>query len=210
MMATPGRTTQLQAVNIMLDTIGEQPVNTLEEQQISEARQALTVLEEFHKDGQTRGWSWNTEEQFPFTKGTDGTITVPANLASLVLCEVQEWGTRFVLRGSRIYDRQGHSYVLPTELEVLRANVVWFLGWEECSEAYNRWASIRAARAFAGRILGDAAIPRLVALDEEAALVELERVETDQAQGSWLSRDAAFPSSRPDQGLGRNSGWGPS
>jgi hypothetical protein len=208
MATTPGRTTPLDAVNIMLDVIGEQPVNTLEGQQITEARQALSVLEEFHKAGQSRGWTWNTEQGYPFPKAVDGTITVPANLASLVLVDVHDWGTRFVLRGTRIYDTEAHSYVMPDALQVLRADVVWFLPWDECSEAYNRWANIRAARAFAGRALGDASIPRLVALDEEAALIELERAEADQAQGNWLSENPAFPFGKTDRGLQRNAGWG--
>jgi len=205
-MTTPGRTTQLEAVNIMLDVIGEQPVNTLQGEQITEARQALSVLMEFHKDGQTRGWTWNSEQGYPFAKSVDGTITVPANLASLVLVDTQDWGTRFVLRGARVYDTVAHSYVLPAGLQALLADVVWFLPWEECSEAYNRWTNIRAARSFAGRALGDAAIPRLVELDEQAALIELERAEADQAQGNWLSPDPAFPSQWPDAGLRRNAG----
>ena len=51
----PGRTTLLEAVNICLQNIGEQPVNTLETQQINEAAQAETTILEFFKEGQTRG-----------------------------------------------------------------------------------------------------------------------------------------------------------
>ena len=35
---TPGRSGLLDAVNILLENIGEQPVNTLENQQITDAR----------------------------------------------------------------------------------------------------------------------------------------------------------------------------
>ena len=57
--ATPGRTTLLEAVNTLLMNIGEMPVSSLEDQQIQDARMAQLTLLEFHKEAQTRGWSWN-------------------------------------------------------------------------------------------------------------------------------------------------------
>ena len=62
---TPGRTTLLGAVNVLLTNIGEQPVDNLDNEQIQDARVAQQTLLEFHKDGQTRGWSWNTETPIP-------------------------------------------------------------------------------------------------------------------------------------------------
>ena len=64
---TPGRTTLLNAVNILLENIGEQPINSLETEQIMDARVAERTLLEFHKEGQLKGWHWNTEFNFPFT-----------------------------------------------------------------------------------------------------------------------------------------------
>lgn len=65
---TPTKTTLLEAVNICLQNIGEQPVNTLENQQLVEAMMAESTILEFHKEGQIRGWSWNQDELYPFTK----------------------------------------------------------------------------------------------------------------------------------------------
>ena len=42
--ATPGRTTLLEAVNVLLENIGEAPVETLENEQIAEARVAERTL----------------------------------------------------------------------------------------------------------------------------------------------------------------------
>ena len=65
---TQGRTTLLDAVNVLLANIGEQPINSLETEQIDESKQAERTILEFHKEGQTKGWSWNTEFQYPFQK----------------------------------------------------------------------------------------------------------------------------------------------
>ena len=54
---TQGRTTLLDAVNVLLANIGEQPINSLETEQIDESKQAERTILEFHKEGQTKGWS---------------------------------------------------------------------------------------------------------------------------------------------------------
>ena len=46
---TPGRTTLLNAVNVLLENIGEQPINSLETEQVMDARVAERTLLEFHK-----------------------------------------------------------------------------------------------------------------------------------------------------------------
>ncbi len=66
---TPGRTSLLEAVNVLLENIGEAPVETLENEQVAEARIAERTLLEFHKEGQSRGWAWNSETRLPLCQG---------------------------------------------------------------------------------------------------------------------------------------------
>ena len=63
---TPGRTTLLEAVNTLLENIGEMPVDQLDNQQVHDARVAERTILEFHREGQLRGWSWNSEQGYPF------------------------------------------------------------------------------------------------------------------------------------------------
>lgn len=208
---TPGRTTLLEAVNTLLSVIGEQPVNTLETQQITEARWAESTLLEFHKEGQTRGWSWNSELAYEFPKDASGQITVPTNLVSFAP-DAYEWAGRFQLRGQRVYDRQQRSYSIGSDVaSPLKADVVWLLSWDDSPEAYNRWTTIRSARVFSGRVLGDSNSVRYTAMDEQQALIELQRVELDQAQANSLTGGPGlrpFPTFSPGLGLlGRNRGY---
>ena len=196
--ATPGRTTLLQAVNTVLATIGEQPVNTLENQQVLEARQAEATILEFHREGQIRGWSWNREHAYPFVRGSDGEMMVPANVASWQP-DIYEHQNRYQLRGQRVYDREQHSYQIP--LAILAADVVWLLSWDECPEAYNRYALIRAARVFTARFIGDSAGVQFSAADERQALIELERVENSQTRPNLITGDRQFPTFQPAHGL---------
>ena len=209
--ATPGRTTLLEAVNICLQNIGEQPVNSLENQQVVEAAMAESTLLEFHKEGQTRGWSWNTEQAYEFQKDSGtGEIRVPANVISFAP-DPYEWAGRFQLRGQRVYDREKRTYKLEAAITKLEADVIWLLPWDECPEVFNRWITIRSARVFSDRVLSSDAIFKYTALDEQMALVELQRVELEQAQPNSLTGGPGlrpFPTYSPGMGLlGRNRGY---
>lgn len=207
---TPGRTTLLEAVNILLAVIGEQPVNTLETQQIVEASMAERTLLEFHKEGQVNGWSWNSEQAYEFAKDSNNEIVVPTNVVSWAT-DAYEWAGRFQLRGQRVYDRLNRTYSLGSDVESLKADVVFLLSWDESPEAFNRWVTIRSARVFSGRVLGDSSSFKYTAMDEQAALTALQSVELDQLQANSLTGGPGlrpFPTYSPGLGLlGRNRGY---
>ena len=123
---TPGRTTLLGAVNALLTNIGEQPVNNLDNEQIQDARVAQQTLLEFHKDGQTRGWSWNTEKAYPFAPDpVTGGVEVPTNAVSWAVNP--QLNGRYILRaafGLRQVDRLIRS---PPD----RGDVIWLPSWVE-------------------------------------------------------------------------------
>ncbi len=196
--ATPGRTTLLEAVNIVLMNIGEQPVSTLENQQVLEARTAEATILEMHKEGQTRGWSWNSEREYPFTRSSGGEIVLPANVISWQP-DPYEFQHRYQLRGQRVYDKESRSYQIP--VAQLKADVVWLLPWDECPEAYNRWSLIRAARVFSARTIGDVSGVQYTLADEQQALIELLRVENTQEAPNMITGRKRFPTFQPAEGL---------
>jgi len=114
--ATPSRTTLLEAVNICLQNIGEQPVSSLETQQVAEATMAERTILEFHKEGQTKGWSWNGEQGYEFAKdASTSEIVVPANVVSFAT-DAYQWAGRFQLRGQRVHDREKRTYALDADI----------------------------------------------------------------------------------------------
>jgi hypothetical protein len=194
--AIPGRTTLLDAVNVLLTNIGEMPVDSLENQQIQDARIAERTLLEFAKEGQIRGWSWNTEQAYPFDRNSaTGEITVPASVISW-LVDPYHLDGRYVLRGTRVYDKKNRSYQIASTDAPIKADVVWLLPWDDSPEAFNRWTTIRAARVFASRMLGSDSLINYTAVDEQAALTELMRVEYEQAQPNSLT-GGPFSGPRP-------------
>ena len=200
----PTKTTLLQAVNVLLTNIGEQPVDSLENQQILDARIAEETLTEYAKEGQQRGWSWNTEIAYPFERDeTTKEILVPENCVKFSP-DPYRYGRRYVLRGRRIYDLQNRTYKFDDTNTQVLADVTWLLSWDDCPEAFNRWTTIRAARVFSDRTLTNEALFKYTSKDEEDAKAELDRIEHQEQQSNILTDGSGlepFPTYVPSQGL---------
>jgi hypothetical protein len=201
---TPGRTGLLEAVNVLLENIGESPVNSLEGEQIGDARTAERTLLEIHKEGQTESWSWNREAQYPFQKDVNTKeIVVPSNVVSF-FPDPYNTARRFVLRGQRVYDTWERRYQYDETITEVRADVTWLLPWDDCPEVFNRWVTIKAARVFSARVLTNDSVFKYTAFDEKAARAALESME-HQTNGYNLLTDgyglSPFPTYSPGMGL---------
>ena len=201
MTKAQGRTTLLDAVNVCLENIGEQPVDSLENEQIQDARIAQRTLLEIHEEGQTKGWSWNTEYNYPFQKDAKtNQIEVPEQVVEFSVDRYQYNG-RFQLRGTKVYDLLNRTFILDDTITELQADVIWLLSWDEVPEAYNRWVTVRAARIFSDRSLGSEALFKYTLKDEQDAQAELARVELQQEAPNMLTGPFAFPTYQPNTGL---------
>lgn len=201
---TPGRTTLLETVNVCLEAIGEMPVDTLEHEQVGDARVAESILLEIHKQGQTEGWHWNTETQYPFAKDQiTREVVVPSNVIRF-FPDPYNTARRFILRGQRVYDTWNRSYQYDDTVDEIHADVTWLLPWDDCPEVFNRWVATRGARVFAARMLGDNSTVQYAALDERNARAELERVEHESTGYNILTDGyglSPFPTYVPGMGL---------
>ena len=196
-----GRTSLLDAVNICLENVGEQPVDTLDNEQIQDARVAQRTCLEVHKEGQTKGWSWNSEYNYPFSRdASTGMIVVPEAIVGFSVNRYQYNG-RFQLRGQKVYDLLKRTFIIDDQITELAADVIWLLAWDDVPEAYNRWATVRAARIFSDRTLGSEQLFKYTAKDEADAQAELERIELEQEQSNMLTGAYAFPTYQPNTGL---------
>ena len=72
-----GFTTELAAVNIILQMLDEEPINSLGGDQPFEVTQSLSSLEEVSREIQSQGWHFNTEYKYPLIPNTEGEIILP-------------------------------------------------------------------------------------------------------------------------------------
>ena len=195
-----GRTTLLDAVNVALENIGEQPVDNLENEQIQDARVAERTILEVHKQEQVRGWSWNREYAYPFSKDLLNEIRVPSTVVEFTPNPYQ-WNGRFQLRGARVYDLLNRTYQMDSTVTEITADVVWLLAWDDVPEAFNRFVTVRAARIFSDRTLGSEALFKYTLKDEQDAQALLMRMELEQESPNMLSGNYSFPTYQPSNGL---------
>ena len=167
-------TTELEAVNLMLDTIGESPISTLQNSAVVDAVKAKSVLSEVSRAVQAKGWHFNTEKSYKLLPGVyDQEIQVPANCMK-VDSVAPDNSVDVVHRGSRLYDRLNHTYKFTKSITV---DMVVLLAFDELPEAARRYIAVRAARVFQSRTVGAESLWRFSAQDESDALADLKQAE---------------------------------
>lgn len=149
-------TTELEAVNTILQIIDEEPVNSLNDELPLEATTALSNLQEVSREIQSKGYDFNTEYEFPLPPNLDGTITLPQSTLSFDVPKQSFNGELkdYIQRGVRVYNRTDRTYIIGKEL---KAMIVSFLNWDDLPEQFRKWITIRAARITAARTIGDQA-----------------------------------------------------
>lgn len=168
-------TSELEAINTILSVIGESPISTLAEiSSVADAVTAQSILSEVSRQVQTKGWHFNTERDFTlWPQNTTKEIAVPPNCL-----RIDSYGDDqeidVVQRGSRLYNRQKHSYAFDKGLKV---DMVILLPFTDLPQAARHYITIKAARVFQGRTVGSDALYQFTALDEKDALLDLKRNE---------------------------------
>ncbi len=173
-------TSEMEAVNVMLSVIGEQPVSTLEGS-YTEALLARTALHNASRAVQKRGLQCNSEDNYPMTPTVDGFYTVPTNCLKINPSQV---GYDVVWRGTRLYDRYEHTFVFTTT--TMDVDIVFFLPFTDLPEAIRHYITIRAARRFAEDVIGSPDIVNFTQDDEFAALMAMEQDEMDMDDTTLL------------------------
>ena len=176
-MTTP--TTKLEAVNSMLSTIGEAPVNSLTSGLV-DAETAETILNEVSRSVQAHGWNFNSEPDYTVAADTSGNVVLPteilrADLANSVT-KYRSTKQEYVQRGNKMYDKIKHSFNIGTPLKL---DVVVLLDFEVCPEVARRYVTVKAARIFQERVVGSDSLSAMNRNDEQEALFALREMEGD-------------------------------
>ena len=176
-MTTP--TTTLAAVNSMLSTIGEAPVNSLQSGLV-DAETAETILNEVSRSVQAYGWNFNSEPDYSVPADTSGNVILPTEIlrADLAQSETKYRSSKeeYVQRGSKMYDKVKHSFNIG---KTLKLDVVVLLDFEDCPEVARRYITVKAARIFQERVVGSDSLSGMNRSDEQEALFALREAEGD-------------------------------
>ena len=176
-------TTELEAINTMLSTIGESPVNAVEDTGNVDVVIARQILQTVSREVQARGWHFNTEKNYTITPDSEGYLVLP-NTVLKVDTVYPDSSKDVVVRGSRLYDREKHTYVFT---DAVKVDMTILLTFDELPEVARNCVTIRASRIFQERVVGSDTLHAFNSQDEARAMVSLMEYEADTADLNILS-----------------------
>jgi hypothetical protein len=161
-------TTKLEAVNIIISVIGEAPVNTITGVSLPvTAIQAISTLDETSKAVQSEGWHCNTEHEYELTPDSvTSKITLPQNTLKFDLDPLLYTDSDPVQRGLKLYDRKNHTEIWTKSV---KGTITFELEFEDLPEQIRHYVTVKAARIFANRFIGNREIEGFTLREEVEA-----------------------------------------
>ena len=181
-MEDPLNTEQLllDSVNILLETINELPLEEAEDfAQVVEARQAKGVLLETKRSVLSEGWDFNKDTDWKFPLDVNGMIPVPTNVLDITANRAD-----VIMRNWRLYSKRNQSHIFTEEVP---CTVVWLFDFNNLSHPIRHYITIRAARIFMARVIGDKEVIGFNEVDEEDARIAARRSESLTGRYNMLS-----------------------
>jgi len=181
-------TTELQAINIMLSTIGEAPVNSITGTTTVDVSVAKNILDETSMSIQSQGWHFNTHHKYTsLSLDGDNKVPLPSNCVKADASSNYRY-LDYTIRNGYLYDLTNHTDVFtsaPAEVDLVLVQQ-----FEQLPEYARQYITLKAARRFAARYIGDKAIIDLIAADENEALMSFHQADSQEADVNMLEGDA--------------------
>ena len=163
-------TTELEAVNAVLATISEAPINTLVGPLSADAATARQMLHNASRMLQLQGHSFNTDEEETLYPEESGVVTIPRD-ALLVLFPTN---ADLIVRANKVYNKSTKSYEIGDTVSV---TIIRFLPFEELPEHARTLIYMRAGKKFQDQILGDGTLHQITDADVSEAETVFEGIE---------------------------------
>lgn len=180
--------TKLDAVNLVLWSIGETPVNTLEVSGIRDVANAVLLLDRTTREILAQGWDFNTDENWKLSPDASKNILIPSNALSV---DPVDKTRRIVERSNEgvrmLWDKDRHSWEFDAPVLV---NITWGMEFDELPETARNYIATRAARQYQAGALGSELVYRFTAQHETEARTAFRREHA-------LVRDANLLRSNP-------------
>ena len=184
-------TTELESINIMLAAIGEAPVNSLTGTLPNDVKIAQSTLTEVNKEVQSEGWSFNTEIDVTLTRDGSDHINLANNILRVDPSIHHHPTIDAIQRGSKLYDRLNNEYEFDDDLV---CTVIYYRDFDELPEPARRYMTIKAARIFVDRLVGDEGLRTYTQQDEIRARAILMETDYANADHNLLRGDPSLTS----------------
>lgn len=177
--------TKLEAVNIMLQSIQETAVQSLDSGLV-DAATAERILDDATSDVLERGWTVNSERELLIVQNVDGKISVPANWlridtsgssSHLDLVPRDDEGT------TRLWNKKEQTFVIGEDVYV---DIVYDLDFVDLPRAYQTYIAYTAAETFQQSILGSVVLDKYAMRKKQDAWSAMLDAEAEQEDDNVL------------------------
>ena len=177
-MTTPTRAmTKLDAVNLMLASIGQSPLNTITGTIPKEGTKAVLALDNALREVLTQGWSFNTDKEWPLTPSS-GKIDLPAGAAIIDPTYGENYVVRWDTAGTpalRLYNLDTRTF---DEFEQdVKVDVIWYFEYEQVMQHCRQYVVTKAARKFQSGIMASQILYEFTREMETEAYSTFRRIE---------------------------------
>lgn len=201
---TYAASTELDAVNQILSSVGQAPVTTLDLQN-PEVSIVLNTLREVNRQIQSEGWIFNTERDYVMQpESSTNQISYPYNVLQMdANVEYHKNQYDLVRRNGKLYDRLNHTFQFTDDVHV---DLTWYFDFTDVPPPIQTYIVARAARMCATKLIGDQEINKLLAEQEvytRAAAIEYECNQGDYSMFGFKDGQNYYTSYQPYQALMR-------
>jgi hypothetical protein len=193
MSGTITLTTELDAINQMLDVIGEAPVASVDDTGLVDATMARDLLRRVSRQVQSMGWHWNTDKSVELLPENPlpGIIRVPVNAARLDPSDVS---VDAVVREGKLWNRKELTFLWSSSV---LCKIVYIFPFDSLPEAARDYIAIRASRMFQDRRIGSETRNGFNERDEAMAKVTLENAESQTRNLTLADSHSVFRALNP-------------
>tara|TARA_B100000614_G_scaffold110469_1_gene99080 strand:- start:15629 stop:16237 length:609 start_codon:yes stop_codon:yes gene_type:complete len=186
---TVAATTELESINIMLAAVGESPVNNLTDTLPVDAQQALSILNEQSRMIQSEGWSFNTEIDVTLPRDNFKKVALGVDVLRVDPNIHHHPNIDAIQRGLKMYDRLNNTFEFNQDLI---CTIVYFRDFTEIPEPARNYITIKAARIFIDRLIGDNNLRAYNQQDEARARAVLLETDTENGDHNLLRGDPSL------------------
>lgn len=179
--------TKLDAVNRMLASIGQTPVNSLDVSGIRDVAIAELAIDNTTQEVLEHGWSWNTDYEYMLPLDLNGNILIPSNALYVEPSDRQlDYVPRYDNGVHKMYNRKDKTFTFTQGLEV---DITWAQPFNELPSPARTYIATRAARIFQSQVIGSQILFQFTELHEREALAKLQKLENRQKNLNILESD---------------------
>lgn len=187
-MTITTRTTELEAVNTILSTIGEAPLSTLTGSLPVDGTTAKNILNEISREVQSAGWHFNTQYKVDLTRDSNNKIPVGTDVVRVELSNKYDKSSYDVVqRGNYLFNLAKNSNTFDQDFT--ENTLIYLLQFEDLPEQARRYITIRSARVFHDRTLGANTLHKFSSEDEARSLSVMKQAEMATGDNTIFDSD---------------------